>query len=97
MTTLTMIMIYAIPLTIAVRAIILAITLVVDAIIGEPDMIWRYLPHPVVLFGRLIRFCSASWHSNKTTGCGRRIRGVFAISFLVLIAAMTGFALTALA
>lgn len=97
MTTLTMIMIYAIPLTIAVRAIILAIALVVDAIIGEPDMIWRHLPHPVVLFGRLIRFCSASLHSNKTTGCGRRIRGVFAISFLVLIAAMTGFALTALA
>ncbi len=79
MTTLTMIMIYAIPLTIAVRAIILAIALAIDAIIGEPDVIWRHLPHPVVLFGSLIRFWSNSLHSNKTTGYGRRMRGVFAI------------------
>jgi hypothetical protein len=40
------ILIYAIPLAFAMRAIILAIALIIDAIIGEPDILWRYLPHP---------------------------------------------------
>jgi len=90
------ILIYAIPLAFAMRAIILAIALIIDAIIGEPDILWRYLPHPVVLFGRLINIFSTSWHSSRATGYGRRIYGVIAIFLLVMIAALIGAGLAAL-
>ncbi|MBP9182210.1 MAG: cobalamin biosynthesis protein [Fuscovulum sp.] len=33
---------------------ILALALVLDAIFGEPDWLWRRLPHPAALMGRLI-------------------------------------------
>jgi adenosylcobinamide-phosphate synthase len=37
-----------------VTAPILALALVLDAIFGEPDWLWRRLPHPAALMGRLI-------------------------------------------
>ncbi len=91
------IIILAIPLTIATRAIILAVALAADAIIGEPDILWRHLPHPVVIFGRMIKTISASWHSSHITGYRRRIRGLAAIILLVLIAILGGSGLAALA
>lgn len=33
---------------------ILALALILDALLGEPDWLWRRLPHPAVLIGRLI-------------------------------------------
>jgi adenosylcobinamide-phosphate synthase len=33
---------------------ILALALVLDALLGEPDWLWRHLPHPAALMGRLI-------------------------------------------
>lgn len=35
-------------------ASILALALVLDALFGEPDWLWRRLPHPATLMGRLI-------------------------------------------
>lgn len=97
MTTFIAIITYAIPLAIATRAVILACALIADAIIGEPDILWRRIPHPVVLFGRLIHRISRSWHSHKITANRRRNRGVMAIILLVLIAVLigTGFAMSA--
>jgi adenosylcobinamide-phosphate synthase len=89
-------LIYAIPLAFAMRAIILAFALIIDAIIGEPDILWRYLPHPVVLFGQMINIFSTSWCSSRATGYGRRIYGVIAIFLLVVIAALIGAGLAAL-
>jgi adenosylcobinamide-phosphate synthase len=33
---------------------ILALALILDALLGEPDWLWRRLPHPATLMGRLI-------------------------------------------
>lgn len=33
---------------------ILALALILDALFGEPDWLWRRLPHPAALMGRLI-------------------------------------------
>ncbi len=38
--------------------VVLVAALVLDRIVGDPDWLWRRLPHPVVLFGaddRLVR------------------------------------------
>ena len=32
----------------------LAIALILAAVFGEPDWLWRRMPHPAVLFGRAI-------------------------------------------
>ena len=40
----------------ATRAAILLVALAIDWLIGEPDLLWRRMPHPVVMFGRAISF-----------------------------------------
>ena len=56
----------------------------VDAVIGEPDVLWSRLPHPVVLFGRLI-----SW-TDGTLNTGppwvRRIAGVVGLAMSLAVA-----------
>ncbi|MEO0428811.1 MAG: cobalamin biosynthesis protein, partial [Pseudomonadota bacterium] len=32
----------------------LALALVLDAVIGEPAPLWKRVPHPIVLMGRLV-------------------------------------------
>jgi cobalamin biosynthesis protein CobD/CbiB len=34
------------------RAAILVLALALDWVFGEPDWIWRHIPHPVVIFGK---------------------------------------------
>ncbi|NBQ84358.1 MAG: adenosylcobinamide-phosphate synthase, partial [Alphaproteobacteria bacterium] len=41
------------------RALLLVIALNADAILGEPDWLWRRLPHPVVFFGKAIAAMTA--------------------------------------
>ena len=38
----------------ATRATILLAALAIDWLVGEPDLLWRRVPHPVVMFGRVI-------------------------------------------
>lgn len=59
---------------------ILALALVLDAILGEPDWIWKRLPHPAVMMGRLIGWAEA----GLNTGRARRILGVLLMLALVL-------------
>ncbi len=35
---------------------LLTLAIILDAIIGDPDSLWKRVPHPVVLFGRVISF-----------------------------------------
>ena len=44
------------------RALLLVIALNADAILGEPDWLWRRLPHPVVFFGKAIAAMTADHH-----------------------------------
>ena len=34
--------------------LILFLALILDRLVGDPDKLWRRVPHPVVLFGRAI-------------------------------------------
>ena len=36
---------------------VLLLAMLLDALLGEPDWLWRRLPHPAVLMGRMVGWC----------------------------------------
>jgi adenosylcobinamide-phosphate synthase len=67
-----------------------------DAVIGDPDWLWRRLPHPVALIGSLIGFCDRALNRETRTRAFRRIAGIGLVVLLLVIAAGTGLLLEAL-
>jgi adenosylcobinamide-phosphate synthase len=75
---------------------VLVLALVLDALIGDPDAIWRRVPHPVVLMGRLIEALEQRLNDAAKTDARRRAAGLLALAALVLAAAAIGSVLTML-
>jgi len=75
---------------------LLAAALVLDALIGDPDWLWRRFPHPVAWFGALIARLDASLNDDRLPEGQRRWRGVVAITVVAVLAGAAGFALEAL-
>lgn len=60
---------------------LLLAALILDALFGEPDLLWSRVSHPVVLMGRLL-----SWLEERLNeGTGRRVKGVLALAVLVVV------------
>ena len=71
-------------------AAVLALAMLLDAALGEPDWLWRRLPHPAVLMGRLI-----GWGDRRLNhGEARRAKGVALLLALMIGAALLGWALS---
>ena len=87
----------AIPHQADLRAVILITALLADAVFGEPQFLWRYLPHPVVIFGRAISGLDKRFNRRDLTGRMRRRNGVIAITLLVLASVIAGGLIMALA
>ncbi len=67
-------------------AFLLAIALLLDAALGEPEWLWRRLPHPAVLMGRVIQ-----WSDKKlNTGVLRRLKGTLVILLICFLAGGLG-------
>ena len=64
----------------------LVLAMLLDAVFGEPRMLWDRLPHPAVLMGRLVAFLDRTLN----TGDDRKSKGVLALSFLCFTAAVIG-------
>jgi len=69
--------------------------LAVDAVVGDPPALWRRLPHPVVLFGRLIALLDRRLNDPRRSDAARRLRGVVALVVLVAVAIGVGLAIEA--
>ena len=79
----------------ALRMIILAAALMLDWLFGEPEMLWRRAPHPVVLFGRAIGFAEQLGNCRKVfNGQTRRKAGTGAMLVLALVAGFVGIAVS---
>ncbi|MEM1162991.1 MAG: adenosylcobinamide-phosphate synthase CbiB [Pseudomonadota bacterium] len=61
--------------------LLLAVALLLDALLGEPDWLWNRVPHPVVAMGRLIDRLETLM--NK--GAQRRVAGIAALALLLLL------------
>jgi adenosylcobinamide-phosphate synthase len=97
MTLLSIMTDYLIPLSFASRAGILALALIADAIIGEPDILWRRLPHPIVMFGRAISATCHILNRRPRHGKFRRFLGILGITALVMLALLIGGGISAIA
>ncbi|MCV6595934.1 MAG: adenosylcobinamide-phosphate synthase CbiB [Mangrovicoccus sp.] len=70
-------------------AMMLILALALDAWLGEPDWLWKRLPHPAVLMGRLI-----GWADKRLNPGGPgRGRGILALGLFIAVALMLAGAL----
>lgn len=69
----------------------LLVALALDAIVGDPDWLWRRAPHPVVLMGRSIARLDGAL--NRGSARQRRWAGAAAMAILCLAAGGAGVAL----
>src|SRR5690606_31468789 len=65
---------------------VLVLAMSLDAAFGEPAWIWRHLPHPAVVMGRLIGRADRRFN----TGAARRLKGVIVMVALVAGAGLLG-------
>ncbi|MGE4218313.1 MAG: adenosylcobinamide-phosphate synthase CbiB [Alphaproteobacteria bacterium] len=72
--------------------LVLAAALVLDTLIGDPDWLYRRLPHPVRLIGIAIAVGEASWNRADRTSRGRRWWGLALTAVIVLGAGAAGWA-----
>ena len=72
---------------------ILLVALLLDRLIGDPDWLWRRLPHPVVWFGKLIGWGDAFLNDSAIPDASRRQRGVVLVICLVVGSLAFGFLL----
>lgn len=69
---------------------ILALALILDAIGGDPDWLWRRVPHPVVAMGALIAALDRRWNREDMSSDRRRTAGILALVLVAAIAAAIG-------
>ena len=62
-----------------------------DALIGDPDWLWRRLPHPVAAIGSLIGLLDRTLNREAWSAAQRRYAGVGAVVALVAVSILTGF------
>jgi adenosylcobinamide-phosphate synthase len=70
--------------------VVVVLALVIDAIIGDPDCIWRRAPHPAALLGRSIGRFDQLFNRENWSPNGRKTAGVAAVLMLTGIAALLG-------
>src|SRR5258705_70666 len=62
-----------------------------DALIGDPDWLWRRLPHPVALIGSFIGFLDRTLNHEAQSAAHRKWAGVGVVLLLLVISIMSGF------
>jgi adenosylcobinamide-phosphate synthase len=61
-----------------------------DALIGDPDWLWRHLGHPVSLIGALIDLLDRKFNHEDQSSEQRKSEGINSTAILVVIAAAVG-------
>lgn len=65
---------------------ILLLALILDAIFGEPDWLWKHIPHPVQIVGKCIEWFDQNLNEDPL----QKIKGFLAIGILVFCAGLLG-------
>lgn len=72
---------------------LLAAALVLDAVAGDPDAVWRRVPHPVAALGALVDLLDRLLNRDGWSPETRRVLGAVALAVVVAVAAGAGYAL----
>jgi adenosylcobinamide-phosphate synthase len=70
--------------------VIVVAALILDALIGDPDWIWRRVPHPVVWIGKAIDTLEQALNVAEWSPQQRKIGGIGAVLWLVIGAMLIG-------
>jgi len=73
--------------------LVLLLALAIDLACGDMAVVFRYLPHPVVVVGRGARFFDSRLNRPSRSDNERRLRGVVIVVMLVGAAAVLGWAI----
>lgn len=76
--------------------VILFFALIADALLGDPPMLWRFLPHPVVLIGRLTGWLERKLNRDRRTPRDRLLRGSLLAAVMILGSVALGIVVTEL-
>jgi adenosylcobinamide-phosphate synthase len=66
------------------------VALVIEAMVGYPDCLYRLVGHPVTWIGRLIAWCERTWNSLQRSFEARRSFGAFTLLLLIVLSAAAG-------
>ena len=77
--------------------VLLLFALALDAYIGDPPLLYRLIPHPVALMGRLVAGFERRLNRRERSDRDRAWRGFLTAILLVGIAAAVGWAISRLA
>ncbi|MCX2722829.1 adenosylcobinamide-phosphate synthase CbiB [Roseibium salinum] len=69
---------------------LLLAALLLDALIGDPDWLWRHLPHPVVWIGKVISLFDRWFNRTSHSPFVRKLGGVLTLSALLAGALLIG-------
>lgn len=72
---------------------ILFLALVLDRLVGDPDTVWRRVPHPVVLFGQAIGAVDKLFNDKRLSADTKRFNGAAGIAVLLAASLFLGFVL----
>lgn len=74
--------------------LLLVIALVLDALLGGVPLLFRFLPHPVMLIGRVIEAAERKLNRPHRSQATRRWRGVLLVAVMVVATAVVGSAVS---
>jgi adenosylcobinamide-phosphate synthase len=69
---------------------VVVVAILFDAVIGDPDVVWRKLPHPVVWIGNAIGFLERELNVATWSPQQRKLAGVGAVLWLLIGAGIIG-------
>ena len=73
--------------------LLLFLALLLDRLVGDPDGLWRRVPHPVVLFGRAIGLTDRLFNGKRLSAETKRFNGAAGIAVLLAASALSGLVL----
>ncbi|WP_322515297.1 adenosylcobinamide-phosphate synthase CbiB [Rhodopseudomonas palustris] len=76
--------------------LIVVLALVIDALIGDPDWLWKRLAHPVVLIGALIGRLDRALNRDDWTERRRKLAGILAVGAIIAVTGIIGYFLEAM-
>jgi len=75
---------------------ILALAMVIDAIVGDPEFLWQRVPHPVAIVGALVSLVDSALNRERLSAPWRRALGCVAMAIVVGLGVLAGFILQGL-